>query len=149
MKNKWTVQLQEDPETGDSILEFPPDVLQQVGWKEGDSLNWKDNGDGSFTLTKKETQWVLVECVGTFRHRYMVEVPTGKELWALDTVTMNEAKEFSQEYLGEQIVSHRVVSYDEAMRMCDADNKYVSSWNSELKTKTFFTTIADQENEHY
>ena len=55
---------------------------------------------------KEETQLVLVECVSTFRQRYMVEVPVGtddygndKTLWALDTVTMQEAKEFSQEYL--------------------------------------------------
>ena len=45
----------------------------------------------------KETEWVLVECVSTFRMRYMVEVPKDKSEYALDTVTMNEAKEFSQD----------------------------------------------------
>ena len=101
---------------------------------------------------KEETQLVLVECVSTFRQRYMVEVPVGtddygndKTLWALDTVTMQEAKEFSQEYLGEQIVSHRVVTYDEALSLCDKDNDYVVSWDTETKVKNFFTTLADQE----
>lgn len=101
---------------------------------------------------KEETQLVLVECVSTFRQRYMVEVPVGtddynndKTLWALDTVTMQEAKEFSQEYLGEQIVSHRVVTYDEALSLCDKDNDYVVSWDTETKVKNFFTTVADQE----
>ena len=101
---------------------------------------------------KEETQWVLVECVSTFRNRYMVEVPVGtddydndKTLWALDTVTMQGAKEFSQEYLGEQIVSHRVVTYDEALSLCDKDNDYVVSWDTETKVKNFFTTLADQE----
>ena len=101
---------------------------------------------------KEETQLVLVECVSTFRQRYMVEVPVGtddygndKTLWALDTVTMQEAKEFSQEYLGEQIVSHRVVTYDEALSLCDKDNDYVVSWDIETKVKNFFTTLADQE----
>ena len=101
---------------------------------------------------KEETQLVLVECVSTFRQRYMVEVPVGtddygndKTLWALDTVTMQEAKEFSQEYLGEQIVSHRVVTYDEALSLCDKDNDYVASWDTETKVKNFFTTVADQE----
>ena len=101
---------------------------------------------------KEETQLVLVECVSTFRQRYMVEVPVGtddygndKTLWALDTVTMQEAKEFSQEYLGEQIVSHRVVTYDEALSLCNKDNDYVASWDTETKVKNFFTTVADQE----
>lgn len=101
---------------------------------------------------KEETQWVLVECVSSFRQRYMVEVPVGtdnygndKTLWALDTVTMQAAKEFSQEYLSEQIVSHRVVTYDEALSLCDKDNDYVVSWDTETKVKNFFTTIANQE----
>jgi hypothetical protein len=152
MNNKiWTVELQEDPANGDTILEFPPDMLEQTGWSEGDSLIWKDNGDGSFMLTKKETQWVLVECVNTFRQRYMVEVPVGtddygkdKSLWALDTVTMEEAKEFSQEHIGEQIISHRVVTYDEALALSDKDNAYTVSWDNDNKVKNFFTTLADQ-----
>ena len=151
MKTSWTVDLQEDPSTGDTILEFPPDMLEQTGWGEGDSLIWKDNGDGSFMLTKKETQWVLVECVNTFRQRYMVEVPVGtddqgkdKSLWALDTVTMEEAKEFSQEHSGEQIISHRVVTYNEALALSDKDNAYAVSWNNDNKVKNFFTTLADQ-----
>ena len=101
---------------------------------------------------KEETQLVLVECVSTFRQRYMVEVPVGtddygndKTLWALDTVTMQEAKEFSQEYLGEHIVSHRVVTYDEALALSDKDNDYTVSWDTETKVKNFFTTLSDQE----
>lgn len=93
-----------------------------------------------------ETQWVLVECVSTFRQRYMVEVPIGvddygndKSEWALDTVTLQEAEEFSQEYLGETIVSHRVVTKEEALALCDKDNDYTKSWDEEHKLKTFFT----------
>ena len=48
MKTSWTVELQEDPETGDCILEFPPEMLDQVGWKEGDTLTWTDQGNGSW-----------------------------------------------------------------------------------------------------
>jgi len=51
MKN-WTLEVKEDPETGDAILEFPEDFLEQTGWKEGDVLEWKDLGDGSWSLTK-------------------------------------------------------------------------------------------------
>ena len=145
----YTVILEEDPETGDLILPFPEDMLKEVGWKEGDTLDWEDNKDGTFSITKKEVtekQWVLVECVSQFRQRYMVEVPVGidqfgkdKSEWALDTVTMNEAKEFSQEHLGETIVSHRVISREDALALCDKDNAYVAEWTEEQKLDTFFT----------
>jgi hypothetical protein len=129
--------------------------MQEAGWKEGDTLEWIDNKDGSWTMKKKEpTQWVLVECVSTFRERYMVEVPVGvdkygkdKTLWALDTVSMNEAKEFSQEHIGEQIVSHRVVTKEEALALCDKDNDYGTSWDEDTKIKNFFTTWKEQVND--
>jgi hypothetical protein len=145
-RKTWTLEVKEDPENGDAILEFPDDLMLEAGWKEGDELDWIDNKNGSYTLKKKEpTEWVLVECVSTFRERYMVEVPKGKAEWALDTVTMNEAKEFSQEHIGEQIISHRVVSKEEALTLCDKDNDYGSSWNEELKIKNFFTTWKEQD----
>jgi hypothetical protein len=151
MTKKWTIELQDDPDTGDVILPFPEELLKEAGWVEGDVLDWRDNGNGSYTLTKKETQWVLVETVATFRKRYMVEVPLGvddynndKSIWALDTVTMEQAKEFSQEYLGEHIVSHRIVTKDEALNMCDRYNEYTKSWDEETKVKNFFTTWEEQ-----
>jgi len=51
---RWVVVIEEDPETGDGILTFPPDLLEAAGWHEGDVLNWEDNKDGSWTLTKKD-----------------------------------------------------------------------------------------------
>lgn len=135
----YVVNIEEDPETGDLILPLPDELLKETGWQTGDTLDWKDNGDGTFTMTKKETEWVLVEAISQFRERYMVEVPKGKTSWALDTVSMNDAKEFSQEHLGEVIVSHRVVSFDEALEMCDNDNDYCRFWNEEQKVKAFFT----------
>lgn len=49
----WTITVEEDPETGEMYLPFPPDVLANLGWNEGDTLEWHDNGDGSWTLEKK------------------------------------------------------------------------------------------------
>lgn len=83
--------------------------------------------------------WVLVECVSQFRMRYMIQVPKGNAAWALDTVVCNGAKEFSQEHLGEVIVSHRVVSEQEALQLCDTDNSYGSSWTDGQKKNVFFT----------
>jgi hypothetical protein len=145
--NSWVATLQEDPKTGDLILPLPDEVMASNGFEIGDILKWKDNKDGSFIITKKaseETEWVLVECISTFRTRYMVEVPKGNSEWAMDTVSMNEAKEFSQEHLGEQIVSHRVVSKKEALALCDVDNDYIGEWDKETKMKNFFTTWKEQ-----
>ena len=154
MNTKFTVTLEEDPESGDLIMPFPDGLCESLGWDIGDKLDWQDNKDESYSLSKKkpETQWVLVEAVSTFRSRYMVEVPVGtdnygkdKALWALDTVTMNEAKEFSQAHLGEQIVSHRVVTKEEALALSDADNDYTAeAWDEELKMKNFFTPWEEQ-----
>lgn len=143
-KKSWTIDVQEN-EDGEMFIQFPDELLLTAGWQEGDNLIWNDNQDGSFTLTKKEeTEWVLVECVSTFRQRYMVEMPKGKSEWALDTVTMEEAKEFSQEHLGEQIVSHRIVTKEEALALCDDDNDYATSWDEEQKMKNYFTTWKEQ-----
>ena len=139
---KYTVTLEEDPATGDVILPFPEEMLTEVGWEEGDVLVWKDNRDGTFSITKKpseEKEWILVETVSQFRQRYMVEVPKGKADWALETVSMNEAKEFSQKHLGETIVSHRVMTEEEALALSDKDNDYGADWTKEQKLDAFFT----------
>jgi len=148
--NSWSINLEEDPETGDLILPLNDDILEQTGWKTGDSIDWIDNKDGSWTMKKIETQWVLVETVSMFRERYMVEVPVGVDMygkdkaeWALDTVTMEEAKEFSQQHLGQTIVSHRVVTKEEALALCDKENDYAKKWNDELKIQNFFTTMTE------
>jgi hypothetical protein len=151
MANKsWTINLEEDPKTGDLILPLNDDILEGTGWKTGDNIEWIDNKNGSWTMKKIETQWVLVESVSMFRERYMVEVPVGVDMygkdkaeWALDTVTMEEAKEFSQQHLGQTIVSHRVVTKEEALALCDKDNDYAKKWNDELKIKTFFTVMTE------
>lgn len=51
----YTVKLEEDPATGELIMPFPPDLLNQMGWDFGDTLEWHDNQDGSFSLTKKDS----------------------------------------------------------------------------------------------
>jgi len=50
---QWTITVEEaDDGSGDLVLPFPEDLLKQAGWKEGDTLDWQDNGDGSWSLTK-------------------------------------------------------------------------------------------------
>jgi hypothetical protein len=50
--NSWTLTVEEDPETGDRIITFPPDLLETAGWKEGDTLKWIDLNNGSWQLEK-------------------------------------------------------------------------------------------------
>lgn len=52
---KHTVTLIEDTETGDLIMPFPEGMCDELGWEIGDTLQWKTNEDGTFTLTKAKT----------------------------------------------------------------------------------------------
>lgn len=128
------IQLETD-ENGDLILPLSDELCAEAGWKIGDTIQWIDNGNGTWSLKKMEKELVLVECISTFRMRYVVEVPAGKKEWALDTVVMNEAEELSQEHLGEQIVSHRVINESEYLRIFNEDNGYLSSWDNEQKLR--------------
>ena len=148
--NSWTLDVKYNNETGDTYLQLPDDMMKQAGWNLGDDIEWIDNKDGTWSMKKiekdYEKEWVLVECVSHFRQRYMCQVPKGKAEWALDTVTMNEAKEFSQEHLGETIVSHRVIPFTEALELCDVDNDYCNKWNVDKKLEAFFTKDGEKAN---
>lgn len=131
-------------ETGNQFIVFPDDLTERMGWEVGDEIQWIDNNDGSWTMKKVEkTEYVLVECLQSYRTRYVVEVPVGKKDWADDTVVMQKAKEFSQLDMGEIIISSRVINSIDIMLMCDEDNDYVKSWNDEHKIKTFVTKWED------
>jgi hypothetical protein len=53
--NEWIITVQENGKDKELYIQFPPDAINQVGWDAGDTIEWHDNEDGSFTLTKKET----------------------------------------------------------------------------------------------
>jgi bifunctional DNA-binding transcriptional regulator/antitoxin component of YhaV-PrlF toxin-antitoxin module len=46
------VEVQE--KDGELYIEFPEDLLKELDWNEGDVLVWTDNGNGSYTISKKE-----------------------------------------------------------------------------------------------
>ena len=96
------------------------------------------------------SKYVLVEAISQFRQRYVVEVPDNHndgefpctaEEWASDTVTMYEAKEFSQLWLGEVITSARQIDKEEVLLMCDKDNDYAQTWSDEKKIEAFVTSV--------
>jgi hypothetical protein len=136
------VKLEQD-ENGDLVLPLSDELLQSVGWKIGDTVVWKDNEDGSWSMSKKPTtKIVLVDTLVSYRMRYAVELAEDSpESWALDTVTMEQAAEFSQECLGEQIVSHRVITEAEFLQQFDKDNSYLAGWTAEKKFDSALTRL--------
>ena len=52
----WTITVEEDPDTGDAILPLPQEMLDRLGWVEGDTANWTENEDGSWALSKVKSE---------------------------------------------------------------------------------------------
>jgi hypothetical protein len=48
----WEITVETDPETGELILPLPPELIELQGWKDGDELEWVDEGDGKYILQK-------------------------------------------------------------------------------------------------
>jgi hypothetical protein len=138
MSKSWVIDVQENAD-GELFIELNDEILAGSGFKVGDDIIWEDNKDGSWTLKKSDKVWVMVECISMFRERYMVQAPASNPEYALDDVTCETAKEFSQEHIGETIVSHRVMSHEDALKLCDQDNDYTQGWTDEHKVKCFFT----------
>jgi bifunctional DNA-binding transcriptional regulator/antitoxin component of YhaV-PrlF toxin-antitoxin module len=46
---RWTLPVDED-----GVLILPDELWAGLGWKEGDSLEWVDQENGSFLLVKVE-----------------------------------------------------------------------------------------------
>lgn len=48
-----TATVQENGD-GDLFIAFPESLVEELGWAVGDSLQWTDNEDGSFSVKKAE-----------------------------------------------------------------------------------------------
>ena len=51
-----TINLIEDPETGDLILPLTDEILAQAGWAEGDTLDWIVQDNGSIIVSKVKNE---------------------------------------------------------------------------------------------
>lgn len=51
-----TLEIQEDPVTGEQYIELPQRLLIQLGWKEGDDLEWVELENGSWSVKKVENE---------------------------------------------------------------------------------------------
>ena len=108
------------------------------------------------------SKYVMVDAISQFRMRYVVEVPDdvenpseGKypctpEAYASDSVTCEDVREFSQEHLGETIVSTREVPLEEAIAQWRKDNGGAFDvWSDELVVKNSITEIGFNREEYY
>lgn len=100
------------------------------------------------------SKYVMVDAISQFRMRYVVEVPEDvenctPEQYASDSVVCEDVREFSQEHIGETIVSTREVSLKEAIAQWRKDNGSVfNSWSDELVVKNAITEIAFNRKEY-
>ena len=44
--------IQEVPDTGELVVELPDKLLKQLGWEEGDDLEWIEEPNGNWTIKK-------------------------------------------------------------------------------------------------
>jgi hypothetical protein len=89
------------------------------------------------TPQSEKKVWVMVETISTMRHRYMIETPEDHPDWAMDSVVMEDADEFSQKYIGEKSLEYKILSEAEVLSICDEDNDCCQSWSDEKKIEVF------------
>jgi hypothetical protein len=49
--NHWVSKVEEDA-YGDLFITIPLELREQLDWREGDTLKWTDNTDGSWSIQK-------------------------------------------------------------------------------------------------
>jgi hypothetical protein len=59
---KWVLPTDVDGLTGDVIVNLPDDLLEAANLKEGDYVEWIDNGDGSYIMKKATQPLGMEEC---------------------------------------------------------------------------------------
>lgn len=81
----------------------------------------------------------LVDAVSSYRTSYVVRCEN--EEHAKDTVTLEEATEFSQEWLGEQISRVTEITEDDYLVLFDKENDYLKNWDVDKK-KSLITQVS-------
>lgn len=51
MMKSYMLPIERDTD-GELMLTFPDELMERMDWKEGDVVEWIDNGDGSWSLKK-------------------------------------------------------------------------------------------------
>lgn len=109
------------------------------------------------------SRYVMVTAIQSFRMRYAVEVPDDveeemyfkdgtrsfpctPEEWAMDTVTCREAKEFTQEDMGEMIIDAEVKTLPEILSQFRKEEPaFGEAWDDETIIKNHVTELTGNE----
>jgi len=91
-------------------------------------------------------RYVVVTAVSQFRQRYAIPVSALQGMspdvklddktlieYANDSVTCEEVNEFSQSWMGEQIVDTFILDEPRVLQLFDRDNDYLKEWTKEKK----------------
>lgn len=90
----------------------------------------------------KTKRYAVVTAVSSHRMRYVVPLDQLQAMnpdqevsaeWLADSVVMGELEDFSQDWLGEQIIDINVISEDRMLELFDKDNDYLKDWTKEKK----------------
>lgn len=96
------------PDTGETIMEIPPEILKQMNLGIGSELKFRVEPTGEIIMSRaKPLQKFAVETVSTFRHVYIIECESAEH--ALDAVAMEEVQDYLQSHAGEHILYARPV----------------------------------------
>jgi glycerol-3-phosphate cytidylyltransferase-like family protein len=96
---------------------------------------------------KSKERYVVVTTTSTHRIRYAVPLSELQSLntdqpvdsaWAMDLVVCGDIEEFSQEWIGEQIVDRTVLDEDQIIELFDRDNAYLKNWTRDQKITRIF-----------
>lgn len=95
-----------------------------------------------------EGKYVVVTMVSSFRQRYVVPTEALQDLntdfnlneenarvWAEEEVMAENVKEFSQHWLGENVIDTDVVDEKRMLEIFKRDNPYLNEWDDEKKIK--------------
>ena len=54
-----TLDIVEDPQTGDLLLQLTDELCDQMGWAIGDNLVWENINDGTWSVRKEDNASTL------------------------------------------------------------------------------------------
>lgn len=96
-------------------------------------------------MTKDNELYVVTTVISTHRMRYAIPISAMSEeddlplstdeaiTYIQDSVTMEEVKEFSQHWMGENIVDTFVLDKERVLNLFDRDNDYLKEWTEDQK----------------
>ena len=93
-----------------------------------------------------EGKYAIATVISSFRQRYVIPTEALQEMnekidldeahakqWLEESVISEEVKEFSQKWLGEQVIDIEVVDEKKILDTFDKDNDYLVDWSTEKK----------------